>query len=1270
MAEKELNKIVVLDPCTPGVDELLKKVEAAKQAEVVRLASPEEAIQFVKQYQPCMLVSCTLNNADIPVRVNMLKKLESSIKSGLVKTLFVSKLKNRQLGTLITSMGVTDFIEEPVPARTLQFKANLQLKAVETIRKQQEMKKASQEKIVFKKTEQKQDANSQTTTDFSAKKKPALQLEEDTFLFKSSGVKKVGKKTIVELEGPPPESGDWVQHEDKGDAKTSWRWLPNEKKDVPAAPGKAEGWVHEGEKPTFNEENGKWQFNSEKPDLSYKKGDQKVASKISTDENGDVAVAEDSPKAEENVKKQKDIAVQQRDSQKAKTDSEKKVRADQAKEADQASTLRKINAQKEKNSQEEARKLSAESKGSENSEEIQLKDKSKADNRADERLNRLKEKLNGNQEEEVEEETNLSSTSKEEEAEEKPKSPLDFLKKKREQKEKTKPETITASAKEESDSDNVVSLKKENQAEEKEERILNRVQAEKPEKQKKSATDAAKEALERLKRKVDTASLNKDEEIEEESPTVFGKAEEANPGEAEVLSGGMGTEAESEEDGPRNGLKGQLRNPTKTLKKEVTKPIKPEERKAKKREILAEIQAVLNKPLPEKMSPEEEASLRKELGLLDKKDISPRELAKRAKLNKVKELKEQLENLNNFVEEQIEHKEHDLSKDTIDDAWGQKGSLSEKNSRKLNAYDSETEEEEEAESEKLEKKPKGPKDRATSDRKVEDKYVYLPEADVKPLGGAWENSGEYYVFLAATVRYKGFQKLDDLCPLIFYRGEKIPELLDKTKQWRFVERLPITAERAADIPKDIRDYLFQLKAQVSSESKKQEDIKAKQESFSEEVKDKKERNDIDSHEELQENEKEIRSESQEKSTKIKEMMASLEKEGREKAKESNKEATESPNEEAEEKTSPESNENSAEEISVKKRERNRDVSDLLASLEKESAEQKTTEFSDETVDSLKERGKKGLGNDEDSNLDFDSKKNSDEKSKSEKKKDLADLAKELEAEANEIQKTDGENSSLDSEKEDKKSDAPSSTEENAAKTNRSKESNDLESRLAALKAKMEDPFAEEESTAKASSLTEEAPPIEKVKPAIPVSAEGLDTVKEKLKSESPALEKFLERRKQKKEKEAKSPNPPKAANSDSPGLTSPYLSVYVAVSNAFGSTKDPTRSTQRVLRAIEDAFGNCTAYVFFDKGPVESGTVEISANGTGIGQKIPISSGLACPIQFGVGSEEGSFLGYLFLKPSGTREFFTGAEEETANKVATSLWSVLVSKDKDEAKAA
>lgn len=1253
MAKKELNKIVVLEPCTPAVEELLKKVEGANQAELIRLTNPEEAIQSVRQYQPCILVTCTINNADIPVRVNLLKKLETSIKSGVLKTLFVSKLKNRQLGSLISSLGVTDFIEEPVPARTLQFKANLQLKAVETVKKQQELKKASQEKIVFKKSEAKQDNGNAVTSESSAKRKPALSLEEDTFLFKNSGVKKVGKKTLVELEGPAPESGEWVPHEDKGDVKTSWRWVPNEKKDLPKSAEEKEGWVHEGEKPQFNEESGKWQFNSEKPDLSFQKKGEKIASKISTDESGEVVVAEDSPKAEENVKKEKEKSARKKEDRKKEDPRVLKEKTEKTEE-DQAATLRAINREKNDKNSEEIKEHLKKSQEGEESDTKSLTKKKNTD--LEDRLNRAMNKLG----------TEIPSTTEEEEAtsienkatpeEEAPKSPLDFLKKKREQKEKQKVESTVAKDESEPKEAEVIALKQNPSDDKTTEKKEFKATKEKEDKPKKSAADAAKEALERLKRKMDATTIGSTGE-ESDSEEDASKAFTENPEEEKESEQAVqikSNEKERKKSETKLGNDTREKNRETAVKKETSTRMKPEERKAKKREILSKIQEVLGKPLPERMSSEEEEKLRKELGLENKREIPARELAKRAKLNKVRELKEQLEELNGYVEDSPEFREHDLKNDEPEDTRSQKGASGEKKSRRINAYDSDPPEESEPESEKVDSKS----DKRSNEREkraIEDRYVYLPESEVIPLGGAWESSGEYYIFLAATVRYKGFQKLEDLCPMLFYRGEKIPELLDKTKQWRFLDRLPIRAERAADIPKDIRDFLFSLKAQVQSEEKKKIEEEKEQLLEQEEAEKKTAKKNQDSGDPLDLGTAEPKKNRE--PSKLSNLLEDLENQARELEEKSATSEVEAKEKEEEEKAEEEKRNSSSgapssfQEPTKVKNDEKKSLKDLMASLEKEEAEQKE-KYGELEVESEKTKS------------EFSSDEGSAEKNS--KNEEKVSLAEEKEAEKNgniqpesfpeEKAEVSSSNNLIEEDKEEKSS-------------NRSKESNDLESRLAALKSKLDDPFpAEEETkTTKSETILEEAP---KVKPEIPLESEGVENVKEKLKAGSEAIEKFLERRKQKKSKTSRELLPEKKDSQKELAQHSPYLSVYLAVSNAFGSSKDPTKSVQRILRSMEDAFGNCIIYIFFDKGPIESGTVEISSNGTGIGQKIPISSGLACPIQLGVGSEEGSFLGYLFLKPSGTREFFTGAEEDAANKVATSLWSILVSKESNEAKAA
>ena len=305
MSEQKKNTIIVLEPCAKSAKELIATAEEKSLAEVMHVSSVEEALQMIAQSLPCIFLASINDNADVPTRVQLFKRLEGAIKQQGLKIFVITPIKNRQLSDMVTQkLGVADYIVEPIPARTMQFKLNLQLKAVDNFRRQQELKKAAAEAVVIKKLDNAKKQEGAGNNEVKANGKPALQAGEDTFLFKNSGVKKTGKKYTVELEGPAPETGEWVPHEDKGDPTPAWRWVPKEEKEAQAA-GEIppDGWVHKGDKPQFVDESQKWAMTSEKPSLALRKKGAVAAEKMGTDEAGEVFVAEDSAAAEENLAK-------------------------------------------------------------------------------------------------------------------------------------------------------------------------------------------------------------------------------------------------------------------------------------------------------------------------------------------------------------------------------------------------------------------------------------------------------------------------------------------------------------------------------------------------------------------------------------------------------------------------------------------------------------------------------------------------------------------------------------------------------------------------------------------------------------------------------------------------------------------------------------------------------------------------------------------------------------------------------------------------------
>jgi hypothetical protein len=309
MADKVKNQIVVIEPVTDTVSELLRMIKDRDQAEIVRFANADEGIAHARKNSPCMFIMCMIANSDIPPTFNTLKKVKADIKSGSIKATLVSKIKNPQLQKLVQELGITDYIEEPIAARTLQFKANLQLKAVDNFRRQQALKRASEEKVVIKTFEKKEGDPAAGGSAVKPKEKQALQMADDTFLIKNTGIKKNGKKVVVEMDGPDPETGDWVPDEAAGDEQ-AWRWEPKDEDGKPESGSSADdGWVCRGEKPQFKPNTKKWQTMAEKPELFLKKKKEKVAVKLSMDEQGEISVAADSPAAEENLKRNRQKAA-------------------------------------------------------------------------------------------------------------------------------------------------------------------------------------------------------------------------------------------------------------------------------------------------------------------------------------------------------------------------------------------------------------------------------------------------------------------------------------------------------------------------------------------------------------------------------------------------------------------------------------------------------------------------------------------------------------------------------------------------------------------------------------------------------------------------------------------------------------------------------------------------------------------------------------------------------------------------------------------------
>jgi hypothetical protein len=292
------------------------------------------------------MILSTRGSFDGEAHVNLLKKIEKQVRSGQLKVLMISSVKKHPLAANFSALGVTDYAEEPVPVRSLSFKMNRLINAVLNLRK---VAGVGEENFVIKAGGLSgSPAAESASPDVPLRYKPALELAEDTFVFRNTSPRKIGKKFVLQADGPAPETGDWIAEKKKSArGATQWRWVPKDKSAVSPPTGAEDGWLHEGDRPTFDERTQNWQLRSETPHLYFRKKGLEIGAKVETDDQGNLSIAADSEAALANLTLNKKSALQVKiqaatRSHIATTPAERTIRLSDASSEEEESTPREL----------------------------------------------------------------------------------------------------------------------------------------------------------------------------------------------------------------------------------------------------------------------------------------------------------------------------------------------------------------------------------------------------------------------------------------------------------------------------------------------------------------------------------------------------------------------------------------------------------------------------------------------------------------------------------------------------------------------------------------------------------------------------------------------------------------------------------------------------------------------------------------------------------------------------------------------------------------
>ncbi|HUP57866.1 MAG TPA: hypothetical protein VM598_10470 [Bdellovibrionota bacterium] len=118
-----------------------------------------------------------------------------------------------------------------------------------------------------------------------------LSMQADCWILHERKPKRVANRWVVKLMGPTPAHGRWVP---ATASETVWRWIPHDRDEDPFIREQGE-WIFKGYGPKFQED--VWLFVADRPDLSFVHERSPKGAKLSTDDDGNLVVAQDSNQA-------------------------------------------------------------------------------------------------------------------------------------------------------------------------------------------------------------------------------------------------------------------------------------------------------------------------------------------------------------------------------------------------------------------------------------------------------------------------------------------------------------------------------------------------------------------------------------------------------------------------------------------------------------------------------------------------------------------------------------------------------------------------------------------------------------------------------------------------------------------------------------------------------------------------------------------------------------------------------------------------------------
>ena len=151
-SSRPVNHFVILEPVSEIFHvalDLLKKQKGQESLEIIYCSTPEQAANEIREASPCVVGFSIEKMESAATAINFMRSIADKVDAKEIKVIAVNKVSTPALTKLLDKVKLSVVVTEPVPTRTLMFKLLLQIKAVELVRKQLELKAKQEERISF-----------------------------------------------------------------------------------------------------------------------------------------------------------------------------------------------------------------------------------------------------------------------------------------------------------------------------------------------------------------------------------------------------------------------------------------------------------------------------------------------------------------------------------------------------------------------------------------------------------------------------------------------------------------------------------------------------------------------------------------------------------------------------------------------------------------------------------------------------------------------------------------------------------------------------------------------------------------------------------------------------------------------------------------------------------------------------------------------------------------------------------------------------------------